>query len=225
MATDNLIQPIQSEVRIPDWHIHVAQMIRAAERDHGNVMEVALEGAHAHLRRRFPNGKLEDNQTLAELREHLRACCPAGAPPRTSAELLIASWLQNGRIKEGCLAWQFWAILIAKSGVPWSVLDQARLQPPLVFRMGEPGESLSHAGTPLSCASLPVLADLNGAVASPFVHGHPDALAHCRAPLLVCYLPAALFRGVDPKSHLGRVVWLTWAYRFAYERSPRYVGR
>ena len=41
-------------------------------------------------------------------------------------------------------------------------------------------------------------------------------------PVFVCYLPKPLFRRLEPKSHMGRAIWLTWAYRFVFERTCSY---
>ena len=40
--------------------------------------------------------------------------------------------------------------------------------------------------------------------------------------MFVCYLPRGLFRKVEPKVHMGRAAWLTWAYKFLFERTVSY---
>jgi len=65
---------------------------------------------------------------------------------------------------------------------------------------------------------LPVLADGEGAKASPWTCGLPEELGSCSEPVFISYLPKSLFRTISPKSHFGQVVWLTWAYHFVFER-------
>ena len=88
--------------------------------------------------------------------------------------------------------------------------------------MGEAGETLVTSGGPIECGGLPVLADREGVKASPWVPLRPTDLEGCREPVFVCYLPKPLFRRLEPKSHMGRAIWLTWAYRFVFERTCSY---
>lgn len=209
-------------VRLPDWKLHVAHLQLREERDLGNVMDVAMEGARSHLRRGHPDGRLDESDTILAIREDLRGLGvdPRATPP--ASELLISEFLEKGRITRGTMAWEFLALLTVKSEAPWSVVDRDTIEPPLEWRLGEQGESLTTADGSRDCEGLPVLADRSGAKTSPWDRFPPTGLDGCRELVFVCYLPKRLFRRVEPRAHMGRAVWLTWAYRFIFERTCSY---
>jgi hypothetical protein len=209
-------------VRLPDWKLHVAHLQLREERDLGNVMDVAMEGARAHLRRGHPDGRLDESETILAIREDLRGLGvdPQVTPP--ASELLISEFLETGRITRGTMAWEFLALLTVKSEAPWSVVDRDTIEPPLEWRLGGPGEKLTTADGSHECEGLPVLADQSGVKTSPWDRLPPTGLEGCREPVFVCYLPNRLFRRVEPRAHMGRAVWLTWAYRFIFERTCSY---
>jgi DNA/RNA-binding domain of Phe-tRNA-synthetase-like protein len=212
-------EPFDCNVSIPGWRLHVAHLILSVDRDLGNVMEVALRGAHNHLRRSFPEGKLLDNSTVMAIRENLVAMGhkPGRTPP--CSESLLTGFLEDQESIRGSLAWEFLALLTIKSLAPWSVLDRQAVDPPLDFRYGKQGESIPSPAGALDCEGLPVLADSRGVRATPWTHVTPDSLRDCKEPVFVCYLPERLFRRIQPKSHMGRAIWMTWAYRFVFERT------
>ena len=206
-------------VQLPEWKLHLAHLQLREERDLGNVMDVAMEGALAHLKRVHPGGRLEESDTILAIRDGLTTLGidPAATPP--ASELLLSDFLQTGRIPRGTLAWEFLAQLTVKSEAPWSVVDRDAIEPPLDWRLGESGERLCDADGWHDCERLPVLADQQGVKTSFWVRLDPTELETCREPVFVCYLPQRLFRRVEPRAHLGRAVWLTWAYRFVFERT------
>jgi hypothetical protein len=206
-------------VDLPSWKLHVAQLTQWVGRDLGNVMETAISGALSHLRRSCPDRRLERNQTIAAVRDSLTR---AGVDPVTnppSSELLIRDLLARSELARGPIPWEFLTILTAKSFAPWAVLDRRTLEPPLVFRKGEPGERLEATSGTLECAGLPVLADQGGVKASPWTYDLAPELDRCTDPVFVCFLPKEIFRTIEPKGHVGRTVLLTWAYRFVFERT------
>lgn len=207
------------EVALPGWRLHVAEMTAPEGRELGNVMDVAVRGAFRYLLRRGLDQGLERSPVVCSIREALRrlGLDPESTPP--CSETLISGFLENGELPRGSIAWEFLAVLTAKSQAPWSAFCRAGLKPPLVFRLGDPEEMVVTSSGTHECDGLPVLADRNGAKGSYWVPGHPRDLQDCADPVFVCYLPGDLFRSVDPKSHLGRTVWLTWALRFVFERS------
>lgn len=212
-------------VWLPEWRLHVAYLARRVERDLGNVMDMATRGVLAHVRRTFPNGRLESAPTVVAIRENLvrMGLDPGATPP--SSELLMRELLDALIPARGTLVWEFLTILVTKSEAPWSALDMGDLRPPLEFRLGAVGESLVTARGAIECAGLPILADQSGVKASPWTPPGSRDLEGCRDVLFVCYLPATLFRAIEPKAHLGRAIWLTWAYRFIFQRTfPREAG-
>jgi DNA/RNA-binding domain of Phe-tRNA-synthetase-like protein len=224
MTTINPVETFGCDIRLPDWRLHLAQMTTTEWRDLGNVMDVATEGALAELYRNHPDGRLDSSATMTALRSCLRrmGIDPARTPP--VSELLIAEVLEKRSFPRGCLAWEILAVLTIKSDAPWSVVDHDALAMPLSFRLGKTGETLSTPGGEQSCEGLPVLADRAGAVASPWSSVSRYELEGCKRPLFVCFLPREMFRSVQPKTHMGRAVWLTWAYRFVFEKTCSYEG-
>jgi hypothetical protein len=211
-------------VELPGWRIHIAHLRLWEERDRGNVMDVAVKGAWAQLLRSHPGRGLEQAGTVEMVRRGLKevgldpaAVCPA-------SEALLAGFLEAGEMSRGSLAWEFFSVLTVKSEAPWSVVARSSLRPPLTFRAGRPGETLASRGRPFDCEGLPVLADETGVLASPWTLGSPSDLEGCTEAVFVCYLPRDLFRAIEPKTHLGRLVWLTWAYRFVFERTYSHTG-
>jgi hypothetical protein len=192
-------------VGVPGWRLHVAQLYRSEGRELGNVMEMAVEGAFKHLSRTCPDGNLGKSETIMSLRERLLQLGIDSTANPPCSELLIAGFIAAGGIPRGSLSWEYLAVLTAKSQAPWIVLDRGNLRPPLRFIPGERG--------------LPALEDQDGVVGSPWSEPTPADLEGCTDPVFICCLPEELFRTIDPKSHLGRVVWLTWAFCFAFERS------
>jgi hypothetical protein len=221
-ARAQLRESFDCAVRLPGWKLHVAHLRLWEGRDLGNVMDVAMEGARSHVERVHPSRSLDESETIVAIREGLTGLGidPHANPP--ASELLIAEFLETGTIARGTLVWEFLALLTVKSESPWSVVDRDVLTPPLEFRLGEQGESIATPGGSHECAGLPVLADQEGVRASPWVRRLPTELEGCREPVFVCYLPKHLFRRLEPRSHMGRAVWLTWAYRFIFERTCSY---
>jgi len=212
-------EPFDCNVSIPGWRLHVAHLMLSEGRDLGNVMDMAVKGARNHLRKCFPERELHGNSTVRSVRDGLArlGLDPERTPP--CSESLLNGFLEDPERIRGSLAWEFLALLTIKSLAPWSVLDWDAVEPPLVFRYGIRGESISASPGILDCEGLPVLADAGAIRATPWTHGSGNQLEGCAEPLFVCYLPEELFRTVQPKSHMGRTVWLTWAYRFVFERT------
>jgi DNA/RNA-binding domain of Phe-tRNA-synthetase-like protein len=217
--TDHQRTKFDCAVQVPGWRLHVAHMIVTEGRELGNVMDVATRGAFRHLQRCRLHEGLDRSPAIVAVRESLKrlGLDPEVNPP--CSELLLAKILEAGEVPRGSLAWEFLAVLTAKSQAPWTVVSRDDLSPPLLFRLGKPGESLASSRGAFDCEGLPVLADQTGIKASPWIAGSPENLERCPQPVFVCCLPRELFRVVEPKSHLGRVVWLNWAYRFVFERT------
>ncbi len=209
-------------VAIPGWRLHVAHLTLAEGRDHGDVMDLAADGSAEMLRNALPDGRIAEGSMLAEIRESLGGMGHDPDRLPTVAELLVREFHTTGTVPRGTLAWDFLVLLMAKSQAPWTVIDPKELTPPLVFREGLPGETHQHAGGQLDCAGLPVLADSTGVVASPWTHRRPDDLENCQSPLFICFLPRELFRKVQPRTHVGNALWLTWIYKFIFERTCSY---
>ena len=206
-------------VELPAWRVLATHLARRDERELGNVMETALRGAIAHARSCAPGGRLGASQTVAAIRSSLvdLGLDPTRTPP--ASEHLIRRVLEDPTSANHSLNWQFLVILTLKSQAPWTVIPGERLSTSMTFRLGVEGESLPGLEGQLSCQSLPVLADPHGLLASPWSLPDPEQIADCAAPLFVCFLPSEVYRKIEPMAHMGRAVWLTWAYRFLRQRS------
>ncbi len=216
---DKIIENFKCEVKLPDWRLHLAQMTAYHWRDLGNVMDLATKGAIKEIERYFPEKKISLNSVIASIRASLDKLGHDWKKNPPSSEILISEIIEKMAFPRGCLAWEFLAILIIRSCAPWSVMDRKTLKPPLVFRSGKAGEKLSEIGGDVDCQGLPVLVDQEKVVASPWTGISRYDLEGCELPLFVCFLPKELFRKIQPKTHVGRVVWLTWAYKFIFEKS------
>jgi len=213
------VTPFECTVTLAGWRLHIAHMAVSEGRDLGNVMDVATRGALSEVLRCHPNGRLEENKTIVTMRESMRRLGVDTSATPPSSERLISSVLEKREVPRGSLPWEFMAILTAKSCAPWTVLSRDSFSPPLEFRLANEEERLPTQHRAFDGHRIPVLADRDRVIASPWTDDSPDALENCSEPVFICYVPSDLFRTVDPKSHLGRVVWLTWAYRFVFEKT------
>jgi hypothetical protein len=213
--------PDECQVNLRDWRLHASFLIRRQERDLGNVMEVALRGAIAHARKCAPSGRVDEAEIPAAIRTAFAelGLDPEVRPP--ASEQLIEAVLRDPQMAEGCLSWQFLSILTLKSQAPWTILRGDTIAPPLVFRLGVEKESLPLESGFLACDGLPILADTTGPLASPWTLPDREQIADCDAPVFICCLPRTLFRRVEPKAHMGRAMWTTWAYSFLRQRTYR----
>lgn len=206
-------------VTLPKWKLHLAQMAAYGWRDLGNVMDLATEGAIKDVLRNYPDGDLENSLPISQIRKSIRDMGYDIDKTPLCSEQLLAEILEKEAFPRGCLAWEFLAILTIKSQAPWTVLDGDKIQHPLVFRLGEPGEKILTTTGEMDCEGLPVLADSTGAKTSPWNQISRYTLEGISRPLFVCFLPKELFRKIQPKKYMGRAVWLTWAFKFEFERT------
>lgn len=218
MAVES-IESFDCKVEIPDWRLHLAQMTFYKWRDLGNVMDLATQGAFSKLLKIQQPGYLSAGPTLGDIKKAVQDIGYDTEKTPLCSELLLTEFMDKQLFLKGCLAWDIMAILTINSQAPWSVVDGEILEPPLEFRIGAPSEKFPGPTGDLDCEGLPVLADTKQVLASPFFLPDRYALEGCTMPLFVCYLPADLFRMVQPKSHMGRAVWLTWAYKFQFEKT------
>jgi len=212
----DVLDTFDCRILVPGWRLHLASLSVTPDRDKGNVMDLATSGAFRTLQ---GAGDTDESGMSLLLREYWSqvGLDPSEFPP--SSEQLVQRALEQGGIDRGCLAWEFLSILVLKSGVPWAALDRRVLHTPLVYRLGEPGESLPTDRGDVSCVGLPVLADSEAVRAAPWALGSADDLVDADPVVFVCFLPQDMFRRVNPKSVLGRAVWLTWVYRFVFEKT------
>lgn len=218
MPTDPL-ETFDCTVTLPDWRLHLAQMTNYNWRDLGNVMDLATEGAMAELLRNHPDGRLESGKTTSAIRDSMISLGFNLDETPLCSDQLLSELLDKKNFPRGCLAWEFLAILTIKSQAPWAVLDEDKIRHPLTFRLGESGETVPTLTGVMDCEGLPVLADSEGAKASPWNQISRYSLEGVSRPLYICFLPKELFRKVQPKTHIGRTVWLTWAFSFEFEKT------
>lgn len=211
---------MECSVEIPGWRIHLAHLIERQDREMGSVMELAAKGALAKIKKKFPTEDFTNHETCRSVRSLFAktGLNPATTPP--VSELMMKKILKEDRIALCCRPWDFYLLLMAHSLAPWSVINSAVITSPLVFRMGRKGETLDEQ----DCRDLPILADTNGPRAAPWHMDDPEPLKDCKEPLYVCYMPEEAARRIDPKSHLGRINWMTWAYHFVVEKTFKSAG-
>lgn len=209
---------IQCEVALAGWRLHFAQM-DPREREMGSVMQVAAKGAISRVAKRFPLGRLDENPTIQAVREMLARHGVDWQVTPANSERIVQRIVKDKSFPAGELAWQFLVLLTINSLAPWSLLDPNRLAGPLVFRAGQKGEVVPGGQANSDCFNRPVLADANGVVGAPWWLEVGDEAVNPQSPLFVCYMPESHARQINPKAHIGRLVWMTWAYTFAYEKA------
>jgi hypothetical protein len=196
---------VDCRVELPNWRLHLSLMKLRENREMGAVMEVAVKGALARIAKRFPDKTLETDKLVRTYREGLESCGLNSEQAVPCSETLITRILETGTFPRGSLPWEFVALLMINSGAPWTVLDAERIAAPLTFRQGENG--------------LPELVDASGMSCGPWSLDPCLEFDEGTNLLFVCYLPKSIARKVSPKTHLGHLVWMTWAYEFVLEKS------
>ncbi len=210
---------LQVENRIPGWRLHVARL-DLEPGSHELVMGTAIKGALSRLHRRFPDGIAGEDTAVGAVRESLGCDGCTRQACRPSSERLAARLLAGESYSRSFLSREFRDVLTLRMMLPWGVMDTADLGAPLVYRRGEPGESVEDHGKIVDLEGLPILTDGRKIVSSPCTSHDEDALREdSPSVIFVSYTPMSVWRTIQARTYLSQLIWMSWAYRFAEERA------
>lgn len=211
--------PFECLIDLPGWKLHFALMKFRKEREMGTVMQTAGKGAYARLKKLMPEGSEAENPTIVKYRNEIAGLCPGPIKQGLCSESMLRDILKRQSPMWDCLSWDFLSLLTIHTLAPWGLFDAANFTYPLVFRNGEKGEIITGSCGEVDCEGLPILADSKVLLGSPFVYPKNENPENIENPAFVCFMPATLARKINPKSHVGRINWTTWAYEFEIERA------
>lgn len=134
----------------------------------GPALERLLDAEVAAVERRLAGGRAQDLPAVAATRAAYKAAGKDPARYRPAAEALLRRVAQGKGLHRINNVVDTNNLLSLATGVSIGTYDTARLEPPLVFRLGRPGESYDGIGRgPLNLEGLPVFADALGPFGSP----------------------------------------------------------
>lgn len=196
--------PPRVDVRLDGWRLTWAELETV---DVGvETFRAAFEKETARLTQRWHDRSISADATVTEVRRLFRA---AGCDPtryRPSSEALLRRLHRDGVGSTGVPVVDVNNLLSMRLRVPCCVIDPNAIAPPLTFRPGLPGESMTAMRGPMRLDGKPVLADGVGPFGTPIsdaerVKVSPDT----RAVWMVVYLPE---RGAEPVDLEGELAGL-----------------
>jgi DNA/RNA-binding domain of Phe-tRNA-synthetase-like protein len=150
------------------------------------------ESAASSARERLTLDSLSSDEVVAAVRQLFRR---AGTDPtryRPSSEALLRRILKGEPIPAISPVVDLNNALSAMLAVPVCVMDARSIDPPFVFRRGEPGESYESLRGPFNLEGKPLLADGSGPADTPITGGvRVKARDDSTRLALVAYLPAS----------------------------------
>ncbi len=200
--------------RVPNWRLHMAHLSLAPDYSE-QVLDVAIKGAKTRVRKRFEKTPWEDEPTLCALREAL------GPDQQCTSECLAREILDGGEFPRAAHPGvEFRDLLALRTMLPWSVMEARQVLFPMQYRLGEAGETGEQRGQEVDLEGLPVLADGRGVVASPCCsHDAARLTDDAQEVVLVAYTPMSIAQEFTARTELGRLMWMTWVFRFESEKA------
>ena len=200
--------------QLEGWRLHFA-WLKLTKGDRAAVLRVAFDGAVSIFQKRFSDASYMDDPVVRSTRSILKSGGLSKENSRSSFEILAEKIIGGRGIQSEKPGVIFRDILSLKSMASWSVMDVSRIAFPVTFRLGREREMLIQNGGTLNLKGHPVLCDTVGRMWTPTtLPDETDLHPSCPDILLVCYAPLERAREVAAKSHLGRIVHMTQAFRF-----------
>lgn len=205
--------------QLSQWRLHMAHLALEPG-THDEVRTVAIKGTQAAVRRRYPDGSLDDDKTVLATRQALQESCAVEKPLPSIVEELAASIAGGAPFPPSTPVLEFRDLLALRTMLPWSIIDAANVQFPLMFRLGEPGETVQSRGQAVDVEGLPVIASGSVPICSPCTHQDEETLSDATTEvILICYTPMTIYREFVARKELARLVWMTWIFKFVEERA------
>jgi DNA/RNA-binding domain of Phe-tRNA-synthetase-like protein len=181
--------PFEVEKRLEGWSLFWAQLelISGSEEELASLRLEVAEG----VRSRYELPTLSADPTVAALRKLFKA---AGCDPsryRPASEALLRRLLKGGEIPAIHPLVDINNCLSAELAVPCCVMSEGTFKPPLVWRIGQPGESYDSLRGPFKLDKKPLLVDTLGPLDAPITGSQRvKVTSQTSAVWLVSYLPA-----------------------------------
>lgn len=210
---------LRVENRVPGWRLHVAQLTLEPG-SHEQVLGLAIRGAVAGLRRRFPDGLHGQDEAIRAIHDALgcEGCKRHGCRP--TSERLAGAILDGAEYERSFPAREFRDIVALRMMLPWGIMDTDSVRFPLVYRLGEAGETVPDQGELVDLEAVPVLTDGETIVSSPCTMHDVERLdPESKSVVMVSYTPMSVWRTIQARTTLSQLIWMSWAFKFAEERA------
>jgi len=210
---------LRVENRIPGWRLHVAQL-SLEPGSHEQVLGLAIRGTLAKLRRRFPQGLHGDDDAVRAIHDALGCdgCRRSGCRP--TSERLAASILEGAEYERSFPAREFRDILSLRMMLPWGMMDTDKARFPLIYRLGEAGESVMDHGETVDLQGVPILTAGENILSSPCTMHDVEQLDPASdSVVMVSYTPMSVWRTIQARTYLSQLIWMSWAFKFDEERA------
>jgi len=173
---------------LPGWRLFWADLeLLPGGRDELARLRIEVAG---RARSSYSLETLSQHPTVAALRRLFRQ---AGCDPtryRPSNEALLRRLLKGEEMPEISPLVDLANCLSAELAVPVCVMDVRAIEPPFVFRAGEPGESYESLRGPFNLEGKPLLVDAKGPADTPITGGvRVKAREDTTRVWLVAYMP------------------------------------
>lgn len=162
------------------------------------VLAAGLRQEENRLRNELAGNELSGHPVLAALRELFRQAGTSPSRYRPSSEALVRRVLKAESLPAIHPLVDFNNLLSLRTMCPCCVMRTGSVIPPLVFRIGRAGESITGLRGSLDLDGKPVLADTAGPFGTPITDDHRVVLTPAdETAWLVIYAPAGLPGGLD----------------------------
>lgn len=199
--------------QVPRWRLHMAHLSLTDDYS-DQVLDVAVKGAVSRVKRRFDGIDFGADPTVRALGDVL------DEQHEPTSDVLARSILAGEDFPRAHPGIEFRDILALRTQLPWSVMDAHNVLFPMAFRMGKTGETGEHLGREVDLEGVPVLADGKGIVASPCCCHRADRMGdETRDVIVVCYTPMSIAQDFTARKELGRLMWMTWVFKFEAEKA------
>lgn len=183
--------PFEVRFKVEGWRLFWAQLeVQAGNRE--ALAAVARQVAE-RVRSELQRETLASHPTVAALRKLFKA---AGCDPsryRPSSEALLRRLLKGEELPVIHTLVDLNNCLSARLAVPCCVMEEGKIAPPFVFRVGKSGESYESLRGPFNLEAKPLLTDAEGPCDAP-ISGNQrvKVTGETKRAWLVAYLPAGV---------------------------------
>lgn len=202
-------------MELPGWWLYFAE-VRLTQDFEPVSLARAMDAAADAFRRDQAGRDLATHPVLSAIRELFKQAGTSPSRYRPSSEALARRVLNGESLPRIQPLVDLNNLLSLRTLLPCCVMKPGSVVPPLVFRAGRAGESLTGLRGSLELEGKPVLADSLGPFGTPITDDHRVILeSHHREALLLAYVPQGV--AVDPGARLRGLILEIGGVEITYE--------